>query len=184
MIRQLLRPRGSEDWGRLMQTACHRRAGFTLVELMVASVILAIAIIGLAQLYLTALSAFEKSRYLSVATGRAQLELERVQETPYSELLKSVNNADFIEITADGVDDPIGAFLDLDGYTQLAGNNGVHFTVDGLPSGEGLITFQKYNNYESLLMVTIEITWEGARPARSPVKVVTLLSGSPTPEMN
>lgn len=142
------------------------------MELLVACVILAIGIVGMSQLYLAAMFTFEKSRYLSVGTGRAQEEMEFVQNIPFQELRKSIDGEDFI---MENNEDGVGRFPDAK-YDQVDTNDGVTFTIDTLPRGEGFITIKPHDNMKDLIEVTVEVTWEGARPVRSPVRIVTLVS--------
>lgn len=169
-----------------------RRPGFTLVELLVAIVILSIGLIGLSQLYLSAMWTFEKSRNLAMATGRAQLEYEQLLNLKHGQLWAMLANTHYI--TTDETD-TLGKFPDRD-YDELESGDGVCFYVPempgnytvpaaDLPAGEsvlkvdggyGTIRVSKYDGEDTLLQVIVQVAWGGARRAHSNVEVVSLIS--------
>lgn len=142
----------------------YRKRGFTLIELLVSSVLIGLGLIALSQLYLAAMHTYEKSRNLSIATQRAQRELEKVQSLGYSKLKYAGENAY----------PPPYYSIDLS-------NSEVDFTVDELPNGRGNISWDYYfsgdtSGYEHMLKVTIDINWDGAPVSQSFVRVETLLT--------
>lgn|GEM_PF-1975578 len=148
-------------------SACRRpRRGFTLVELLVAMLILGLALISLSQLYLAGMWSTQKARYLSIATKRAQSELERAQDLGLL-ILRNGPSEDSYP-TAE--------------YTHHDDGRGVDFLAPPLPNGEGSVTWQFWppdtDGNEYMLKVTIDVTWEGSRRSRSLVSLSTLLTNT------
>jgi len=144
---------------------CRRRPrGFTLMELLVALLILSLALISLSQLYLAGMWTVQKARYLSLATQRAQAELERANDLGILSLLNGPSEASY----------PISE------YTWHEDGRGVDFTEDSLPNSQGTLTWQNWPTGETgsdqLLKVDIILTWKGAARSRSQVHVTTLLT--------
>ena len=150
----------------LMATCTQRyrrvRRGFSLIELLVAVLILGLALISLSQLYLAGMWTTQKARYLSLATQRAQAEMERAQELGILNLTQGASVYPTPE------------------YTPYFFGRGVTFTEDNLPEGRGIVTWSVYphnttgNQY--LLKVDIFLTWQGAARTRSKVHLTTLLT--------
>ncbi|MHB9025542.1 MAG: type IV pilus modification PilV family protein [Armatimonadota bacterium] len=137
--------------------------GFTLVELLVSSVILAIGFIALSQLYLASMWTYWKAHYLSVATERAQQEIEYAQRLKFPALDTANANS-------------LATYYLEPGYTALDTGRGVHFYERKLPSGEGTLTVTNYNTYSYLLKVTVEVNWLGPPQGQSKIKISTLIS--------
>ncbi|HEX2950178.1 MAG TPA: prepilin-type N-terminal cleavage/methylation domain-containing protein [Armatimonadota bacterium] len=143
----------------------HRRVrrGLTLIELLVSCFILAVGLVGLSQLYITAMWSYQKARYMSLATQRAQYELERVENFKFNVMQNSAN------LINDSVY-PAAA-----GYSTLSAGNGVQFSMNDLPNGRGTITVSHFNNQANLLRVDIQISWKEPRQTVSPIRISTLL---------
>lgn len=62
------------------------RAGFTLVEVLIAMVVLAVGLLALAQLQVAAINGLAYSRHFSVATQLAEGQMEKLMSYPFSEL--------------------------------------------------------------------------------------------------
>ena len=148
----------------IVQTANRRsRRGFTLIELLVAILVLSLALVSLGQLYLAGMWTTQKARYMSLATQRAQAEMERVQDLGVLRLR----------------DTPLNAYPDTE-YQHRDDSLGVSFTDDTLPGGRGTVSWSAYPpntaGNEHMLKVDIVISWDGAARTRSQVEVTTLLT--------
>src|SRR5689334_1514140 len=124
-----------------------RRRGFTLVELLVSVLILSLALVALSQLYMAAMWTYHKARYTSLATQRAQLELEQAEGLGYEKL------------AADPLIDPLK--YPEEEYSALATGRGVQFVIEEMEpvDGNGTIKISEYDGHPELLQVEIEITW-------------------------
>ncbi|MHB9130068.1 MAG: prepilin-type N-terminal cleavage/methylation domain-containing protein [Armatimonadota bacterium] len=155
-----------------------RHRGFTITELLVSILILGIGLVGLGQLYLGATWAYQKSRLLSLATQRAQLEFEHVRGLGYT----GVTHPTLINPTH---------FPAAEGYTlQSSTANGsatvnvVRFADPLLPGGYGTVTIS--NPYvdsgvpaKNMAQVDIQVFWDSMPQGQSNVKVTTLVTGPP-----
>ena len=143
---------------------CRRRRGFSLVELLASVLILSLALVSLGQLYVAAMWTTQKARYLSLATKRAEYELEKVRNLGILSL-------------ANG---PTESSYPTTEYTHAANLKGVSFQEVGLPSGIGTVSWSNYppnvagNDYQ--LKVDVVITWAGAHQSRSRVAVTSLVT--------
>jgi len=140
------------------------RRGFTLVELLVALLILSLALVSLSQLYLAGMWTTQKARYMSVATKRAQSELERAQDLGLLTLRNGPSEDSY----------PAAE------YTYHENGMGVDFVTASLPNGTGSVTWEYWPpntaGNEYLLKVNVSISWEGARRSRTKVSLNTLLT--------
>lgn len=140
------------------------RRGFTLVELLVALLILSLALISLSQLYLASMWTTKKARFMSIATKRAQSELERAQDLGLLILRNGPGEDSYPSAE----------------YTYHDDGRGVDFLAPPLNNGEGSVTWQYWppntTDNEYLLKVTVNITWEGSSRSRSVVNLSTLLT--------
>ena len=141
-----------------------RVRGFTLIELLISVLILGLAIISLGQLYIASMWTTQKARYLSVATKRAQSELERAEDLG----LMVLQNG------------PTDASYPMADYTYYQNMQGVSFTVPSLPGGQGTVNWASWppntSNNQYLLKVDINVTWQGSSQSRSQVAVSTLVT--------
>jgi len=143
--------------------------GFSLIELLVSSVILGLSLVALSQLYMSAMWTYQKARKLSIATNRAQFELEKVDNLGYEGLITGVNSGN------PTIED---AYFPSE-YTYLSSKMGVAFTIPDLPNGQGTVSWQPYPSNTSLssckiLQATIDIQWDGSPKAQSRVHLITL----------
>lgn len=146
-------------------TQCRQfRRGFTLVELLVTLLILGLALVSLSQLYLAGMWTTQKAQYMTIATKRAQAEIERTQNLGLLILRNGPNEESYP--SAD--------------YTYHSDGHGVDFVAPPLPNGRGSVTWQFWppntagNQY--LLKVTANVSWDGSTRSRSMVNVSTLLT--------
>jgi hypothetical protein len=136
-----------------------------MVELLISSVILSLGFVAMGQLYVASMWTYEKSHDLSVATQRAQFELEKAAHLKYEGLT---------------VADLSSAYPSPQ-YT-VSQNRTISFNVPDLPSGEGTITMSKdpYNAGgaadQNLLGVLVTINWRGSGFPRGGIRVNTLIS--------
>lgn len=146
------------------QTGRRRRRGMTLVEVLVAVLILSLALISLSQLYLAGMWTTQKARYLSIATKRAQSELERAQDLGLLTLRNGPSEDSYPSAE----------------YTYHEDGMGVSFQAPPLPNGTGTVEWDYWPantpGNEYLMKVTVNITWDGARRSRSRVTLSTLLT--------
>ena len=143
--------------------------GFSLIELMVSTVILGLSLVALSQLYMSAMWTYQKARKLSVATNRAQFELEKVCNLGYDGLITGVNSGN------PTIED---AYFPSE-YTYLSSKMGVSFTIPDLPNGRGTVSWEPYPATTPLssckiLQATVDIQWDGSPKAQSGVHLVTL----------
>ncbi|NJC89336.1 MAG: prepilin-type N-terminal cleavage/methylation domain-containing protein [Desulfuromonas sp.] len=77
-----------------MQPGKRLQSGFTIVEMLVAMVILSVGLLGLAELQVTAMKANSKSEGIMASNSLAQMALEEVMSRPPSDPLfnSAVNN--------------------------------------------------------------------------------------------
>ncbi|HEY3416920.1 MAG TPA: prepilin-type N-terminal cleavage/methylation domain-containing protein [Armatimonadota bacterium] len=162
--------RYNRSWFDRRHTACGRgrRTGVSLVELLVATVILGIGLVALMQLYMAALWSYQKGRYLSLATQRAQLEYEKVQNLGFYGLDNGPTDFTYLRTSSGGE------------YTWLNPGPGVTFAVSALPGGSGTVTWQHFpanaTGNSNMVKVDIRISWTGSVKTRSDVRLVTLLA--------
>lgn len=148
----------------------HSRArGFSLVEILVSSLILGLSLVAMSQLYMGAMWTYEKARKLTVATDRAHYELEKVRNLGYNMLINGINyNNQAME----------DAYLPSE-YSYQSTGMGVTFTVNGLPQGRGSVLWAPYPTGTPLstckmMQVTVKIEWDGSPKAQSAVTLNTL----------
>ena len=141
-----------------------RRHGMTLVELLVAIGITSIGLVALSQLYISSMWVYERARSISIATHRAQYELEKVQNFKFNIMN---NRANLIADTR---------YSTLEGYSALSAGNGVQFPMPELRGGRGIITVSNFRGHSNILQIVIEIVWQSPQKTVAPVRVVTLLT--------
>ena len=147
------------------------RAGFTLIEVLVAAVILSIGLVGVSSMVYCGVLSHQKSANYTIAGERAMHEMERVRDGGY-----------------------LGAVVDAlhfpsPTYTILSSST-AGFSVADLPSGTGTITIAEDNEaqainpltglpYQNMKRVTITITWGGSYRSNGAYTLATLISNRP-----
>ncbi len=71
------------------------RAGFTMLELLMAILVLVVALVGLLSSYTGCFNLNETARNLTVATNAAQQKMEEIRNTPFDSISGSFNNVAF-----------------------------------------------------------------------------------------
>lgn len=149
----------------------HHLRAFTLVELLVSCLIISLGLVAASQLYVTAMWTTQKARYLSVASQRAQFELEKVRNLGFGGLVNGVNSS-----TPELEDSYMPEY-----YTYLPSNLGVGFKIGDLPNGRGTVNWKPYPDGTALksakmFEVTIEILWDGSTRDKSKVRLCTFVA--------
>ncbi len=148
-------------------------AGLTVIEVLIAAVILGIGLVGVGSMVTYGVISHHKSQNYTVAAARATEELERIREATYG---GAVVGTDLFPSAA--------------GYTIVNGTQ-VSFTVSDLTSGVGLITVADDSEalatnpstglpYSNLKRVTVAIGWGGSRYLRGTYTATTLIANRPT----
>lgn len=147
----------------------NRHGGFTLVEVLVSTMILGIGLVALAQLYLAAMWTYQKSYYMSLATQRAQQEYEKVQNLGFYALENGPDDFTYLRVSQGGE------------YEWQIGVPVVRFSMaDVMTGGQGVISWTHWPpntvGNANMLKVEIEVTWVGPKETLTPVKIVTLVT--------
>jgi prepilin-type N-terminal cleavage/methylation domain-containing protein len=153
-----------------------RHTGFTLVEVLISVIILAVGLLALSQLYVTGMYTYQKARNMSLATQRASREMERAQNFTFT-LINSAHSQNKI----------VPDLYPAPEYTAFADPNdadlkGVNFDVPELPEGVGTVIFSHfYDNTQgkempNLLQVDVLIEWGGKPNTQTPIHLVTLIA--------
>ncbi len=136
-----------------------------MVELLVSAVILSLGFVAMGHLYLASMMTYEKSRDTSVATQRAQHELEKAANLKYEGLTVS----------------DLTAVYPTPLYT-VNPDRTISFTVPDLSGAQGTIRLVKDpfaaggSAAQNLLGFVVEIHWRGQGYPKGTVRLNTLLS--------
>lgn len=149
------------------------QSGMTIIEVLLATVILGIGLIGVGSMVTYGVISHQKSQNYTVASARATEELERIREATYTGAV--------IEATL---------FPSSAGYT-IVNSTQVSFPISDLTGGVGLITLADDSEatatnpstglpYSNLKRATVAIGWSGSRYLRGAYTATTLIANRPT----
>ena len=145
--------------------------GFTLIEVLVAAMILAVGLVGVSSMVYYGVLSHQKSAHYTIAGERAMQEMERVRDAGY-----------------------LGALVDATHFPSptytIVNSSTVGFAVSELRSGQGTITIaedteaQQINPstgapYQNMKRVTVTITWGGSRRSNGTYSLATLIANRP-----
>jgi len=147
------------------------RAGVSLLEVLVAAVVLAIGLVGVGSMVTYGVISHKKAAHYSIAANRATAELERIRDGGY--LSAQVTSTFFPSPT----------------YTVLNATQ-VGFTMSDLPEGQGVITLHEDveaqatnpatgSPYLNMKAASVHITWGGSRTTRGSYDTSTLIANRP-----
>lgn len=147
------------------------RGGFTLIEVLVAAMILSIGLVGVSSMIYFGVISHQKSAHYTIAGERAMQEMERIRDAGY---LGAVVDASHF---------PSVNYHIVDAHT-------VRFNVADLPSGVGTISINEDSEaqainpstgqpYANMKRVTVTVAWGGARRVSGIYNLVTLISNRP-----
>ncbi|MHB9024747.1 MAG: hypothetical protein ACYC7E_11330 [Armatimonadota bacterium] len=109
-----------------------------------------------------ALSTYFNTRCQSIAADRAQQEIEYAQRIGYDSL---------------DPDNPKSlATYYPPGYVDLPTGRGVRCSEQQLPNGACLVRVTNFRTFDNVLMVTVQVTWDGPSPGHSKVRIATLIA--------
>jgi len=148
-----------------------RRAGVTIIEVLAATAILGIGLVGVGSMVTYGVISHRKSVNYTIAAARATQEIERIRDAGY--LGAQIGTALFPSPT----------------YTILSATQ-VAFTVPELRNGQGRITLSEDAEaqaidpdtglpYGNLKQVQVQISWGGSRNLQGSYRVATLIANRP-----
>ncbi|TAJ16107.1 MAG: prepilin-type N-terminal cleavage/methylation domain-containing protein [Planctomycetota bacterium] len=180
MGKTLTRPSGPEAGGEIGK----RRAGFSMVELMVTLCVLSVGMLAFARASVQSTRAIDASARKAIALSAARGKIEELKGLPFAQVFARYNDT--------GADDPggadtaPGAFFDVDGLEAATDDadgfvGGIEFpVVDGAPgalredlalpefglpadlSGDLLITSADHAADYRLLPIIVRLAWRGS----------------------
>jgi len=157
---------------RPLRRLCHsRRRGVTILEVLVATVILGIGLIGVGSMVTCAVISHDRAVGFTIASDRATAELERIREAGYNNALVDT------------------ALFPTSDYT-IASATQVSFTVADLADGHGTITLGEdsqalQNNpatgtpYMNLKQAKVQIWWRQTGRHTTTLVATTLITNRP-----
>lgn len=152
---------GNGGLGSRLKMRWRSKKGFTLPEVMLATIIAAFAICGILLMYITAMDLIRSSKNVSIATSAAQGVIEEIRN--FTVPFKCIPEDYGVPATMPAC--PVGGY------------NNCNFTVNNIPSSRGVV----YVTDDSpvlgsldLLRVTVSVNWrQPGRAVDSTVELVT-----------
>ena len=144
--------------------------GFSLVELLVATVILGLGLTSVSMLFVAGIVSGQKAERLSTAVNAVQQQMERLRSAGFSGCV---------------VDPEI--FTSDEGYSIIQANGDgsgvIGFPATDLSNGQGTITIDFYNSasgyYPNLKQVTVALAWVGGGVTAGSVSMTGLIANQP-----
>jgi len=144
--------------------------GFSLVELLVATVILGLGLTSVSMLFVAGIVSGQKAERLSTAVNAVQQQMERLRSAGFSGCV---------------VDPEI--FTPDEGYSIIQANGDgsgvIGFPATDLSNGQGTITIDFYNStsgyYPNLKQVTVALAWVGGGVTAGSVSMTGLIANRP-----
>ena len=148
-----------------------RSGGFTLIEVLVAAMILGIGLVGVSSMVYYGVLSHQKSANYTIAGEKAMQEMERIRDAGY-----------------------LGALVDLAHFPspsyQIVNASTVHFSVPELTGGLGVITIAEDSQaqainpatgqpYLNMKQVSVAVSWGGSQRLRGSYNLATLISNRP-----
>ena len=157
--------------GRVPCNCARSEAGFTIIEVLVAAIILGIGLVGVSSMVYFGVLSHQKSANYTIAGQKAMQEMERIRDSGYLGAL------------VDATHFPTASYTIVDSST-------VHFSVPELTGGQGAITIAEDNEaqqinpatgqpYQNMKRVTITVTWGGSHRLKGSYSLVTLIANRP-----
>lgn len=144
--------------------------GFSLVELLVATVILGLGLTSVSLLFVAGIVSGQKAERLSTAVNAVQQQMERLRSSGFSGC----------------VTDP-EIFTPAEGYSIIQANGDgtgvIGFPVTDLPRSQGTISIAFYDSgsgyYPNLKQVTVALNWVGGGVTAGSISMTSLIANRP-----
>ena len=145
--------------------------GFTLIEVLVAAMILGIGLVGVSSMVYYGVLSHQKSAHYTIAGEKAMQEIERIRDAGY-----------------------LGALVDAIRFPSptytIVNSTTAGFAVPELPSGQGTITIAEDTEaqainpatgqpYQNMKRVTVTIAWGGSRQSNGFYSLASLIANRP-----
>jgi prepilin-type N-terminal cleavage/methylation domain-containing protein len=131
-----------------------REKGFTIPEVLLASVIISVAVLGIVGLFPTALQNVQYGGHMSQASSLAQEMIEMIRTRPFADV-SLYHGLDTQQATPAGLPQPVKDHLDL-WRNDVAPAN----PRGGLPQGRGTVSATAVPGLPDLLEVTVTVSWQ------------------------
>jgi prepilin-type N-terminal cleavage/methylation domain-containing protein len=148
-----------------------RKGGFTLIEVLVAAMVLGIGLVGVSSMVYYGVLSHQKSANYTIAGQKAMQEMERIRDAGY-----------------------LGAVVDYAHFPspnyQIVDASTARFSVPELTGSQGTITINEDNEaqavnpgtgapYLNMKQVSVTVSWGGSQRLSGAYNLVTLISNRP-----
>ncbi|MCZ6480303.1 MAG: hypothetical protein O6929_07865 [candidate division NC10 bacterium] len=137
-----------------MRNPLRGMAGLTLPEVLLATVIITVGILGVVGLFPTALQNIQYGGHMSQASSLAQAMIERIRTEPFGTVFK-YHDLDTRNEPPSGLPASVLAH-----FTQWTNNIAPASPSGALPQGRGTIAVATVPGLPDLLRVTVTVTWQ------------------------